>query len=94
MDVRAHPWKLILIVRAPTSADTSVPFSSDQGLGMDLRVALATKPKEESDKVKPKQSKISIVKPLQSFAFSFQELESVILLPNGRLWQCQQLSTK
>lgn len=76
------------------SVDRAVSVSRDHRLCGDLRVTPATKPKEESEHVKAKQSKISIIRPLQSFALSFQGVEVVILLPNGRIKWCQQFSTK
>ena len=94
MHIHACPCRLILTSCAPTSADASASFSSDHRLCVDLRVALATKNKDESEQVKAKQSKISIMKPLQSFALSSQGVEAAILLPGGSVQQCQQFSTK
>lgn len=82
--IPACPCRLILTSCAPTSADTSVSFSSDHRFSVDLCVALAMK-NEESEQVKAKQSKISIMKPLQSFALSFQGVEATVLLPDGSI---------
>lgn len=78
--------------RAPTPAGTRGAFSSHRRLCRELCRTRAQN-KVESEQEKAKQSKISNVKPLQSFLLWCQGVAAAIL-PRGSSQRCQQFCTK